>query len=254
MSRFQITTSWDDGYPLDARLADMLRARGIRATFYIPRSSERAVMDAAAMRRLSEDFEIGAHTLTHCDLTRARPEAVRAEMAGSKDWVEQMTGKSCKMFCFPRGKFRPVHVREAWEAGYVGCRTVELLSIRPPENPPLLATSVQAFPHSLTSYGKNLAKRGRWSRLRRLMALPAAGNWVGVAGSLLEEAAREGGTFHLWGHSWEFTSEDHWKLLGAALDRLQTYRDAPGFFTNAEVCAAAGNGARVLAEDFGKRG
>lgn len=240
MSRFLITTSWDDGYPLDLRLADLLWARGIQATFYVPRCCDRPVVGPAELRRLSNGFEIGAHTLTHCDLTQVAARVARAEIGDSKDWVEQITGKTCKMFCFPGGKFRPEHLRWVWEAGYTGCRTVELLSVEPPGYPPVLATSVQAFPHSMTSYGRNLAKRLRLARLWKLLALSPARDWVRLSGILLQEAERSGGVFHLWGHSWEFESDEHWKALAAALDHMQAYRDSADLFTNGQVCAAAG--------------
>ena len=41
-----ITTSWDDGHPLDFRVADF--AYGVRAcgTFYVPKESDRVTMSA----------------------------------------------------------------------------------------------------------------------------------------------------------------------------------------------------------------
>ena len=34
-----ITTSWDDGHPLDFKLAELLNKYNLKGTFYIPRSN-----------------------------------------------------------------------------------------------------------------------------------------------------------------------------------------------------------------------
>ena len=60
-----ITTSWDDGHPLDMRLAEMLVCNKLKATFYIPRHIPSGVMSQAQVRELSQTFEIGGHTLDH---------------------------------------------------------------------------------------------------------------------------------------------------------------------------------------------
>ena len=74
------TTSWDDGHPLDARVAELLSAHGFRGTFYMPLSNREGlpVMPPADVRRLGQGFEIGSHTIDHCYLqTVDRTEARR---------------------------------------------------------------------------------------------------------------------------------------------------------------------------------
>jgi peptidoglycan/xylan/chitin deacetylase (PgdA/CDA1 family) len=74
-----VTLSWDDGHPFDARIADMMLRHGLRGTFYISRIAERGTMSAAQIRELSQTFEVGAHTLGHIVLTRARDQQARRE-------------------------------------------------------------------------------------------------------------------------------------------------------------------------------
>ena len=76
-----ITTSWDDGHPSDMRLAEMLARHGLTGTFYIPRSISTGVMPDSDIRRLSSNFEIGAHTLNHVFLPDADDTTARAEIA-----------------------------------------------------------------------------------------------------------------------------------------------------------------------------
>src|SRR5215469_6765595 len=101
----RITTSWDDGHPLDLRLADLLRRHNISATFYIPRSAPHGVLNEAQIRELSESFEIGAHTLDHVFLTEVDDARASRQIRDSKAWLEDVTGRPCTMFCPPAGKY-----------------------------------------------------------------------------------------------------------------------------------------------------
>src|SRR5687768_14224449 len=98
-----ITTSWDDGHPLDLRIAEMLTRYGLTGTFYIPRSISTGVMSDVQLRDLSTQFEIGAHTLNHVFLTDTDSATARDEISGSKKWVEDTTGRPCTVFCPPAG-------------------------------------------------------------------------------------------------------------------------------------------------------
>ena len=64
------TTSWDDGHPLDTRIAELLSRHGFQGTFYVPLSNREGlpVMPPEEMRRLGRGFEIGSHTIDHCYL------------------------------------------------------------------------------------------------------------------------------------------------------------------------------------------
>ena len=70
MNRTFVTTSWDDGHPLDLRVAELLAKSGLTGTFYVPRSSQKPVMNRSQIRELSNSFEIGAHTLEHVMIDR----------------------------------------------------------------------------------------------------------------------------------------------------------------------------------------
>ena len=85
--RTYITTSWDDGHPLDLHVAALLAKHGIAGTFYVPATTELGVMSAAQLRELTPDFEIGAHTLHHVDLTRVSDRTAWQEIADSTAWL-----------------------------------------------------------------------------------------------------------------------------------------------------------------------
>lgn len=237
-----LTTSWDDGHPLDLRLAALLAQYGLPATFYIPRASPRPVMNQNQIRALSCSFEIGAHTLDHLYLDTASDAEAMAQLSGSRRWIEDVTAKSCRTFCFPGGKFRERQLPLVSAAGFLSARTAELLSLRHPAphaNLLLIPTTVQAFPHAPSAYLKNALRRGHATRLLRSGDLFHAHNWLALAKRLLSRALRNGGVFHLWGHSWEIEQQNHWQNLEDLFAVIQLHRSELRFFTNGDLCAAA---------------
>jgi hypothetical protein len=234
-----VTLSWDDGHPLDARIADMMLRHGLRGTFYIPRIAERGTMSAAQIRELSQTFEVGAHTLGHVVLTRARDEQARQEISGAKKWLEDVTGKPCLLFCPPGGRYAKRHLRMVEQAGYRAIRTVELLSLDWPRlGGALLSmpTSVQAWSHGSRSYLQNIMKRRSFRNLWRYVAHGRAVDWPELSRIIFAEARRQGGVFHLWAHSWEIEDRQAWQRLDDVMRFLADRRHEAPALTNGEVC------------------
>jgi len=127
--RAWLTTSWDDGNPLDLRIAEMLHANHLKGTFYVPRAIPTGVMSEAQIRELSESFEIGGHTLDHLFLPTIPDAQANLQIAGCKKWVEDTTGKPCRMFCPPAGKFNGVHLGMIAGAGFIGWRSERLTEL-----------------------------------------------------------------------------------------------------------------------------
>ncbi len=219
-----ITTSWDDGHPLDLRIAEMLSRFGLAGTFYIPRSAQTPTMTESSVRELAGAFEIGAHTLNHIYLTSTDDATARNEIESSKSWVENITGIPCPLFCPPGGKFGARHLHHIREAGFSAIRTVELLSLDAPRQHPgglkILPTSVQSHPHTSSAYLKNLVRRRSIANFRLYLTTAHSGDWVRTTEALLQTALRRGGVVHLWGHSWEIDKFDQWKPLEDALRLL----------------------------------
>jgi hypothetical protein len=59
-----LTTSWDDGHPLDFRVADLLSKYGLTGTFYIPRQCQTPTMSEEQVRELATSFGPISYTLT----------------------------------------------------------------------------------------------------------------------------------------------------------------------------------------------
>lgn len=234
-----ITTSWDDGHPLDLRVAELLTKYGLRGTFYVPMTAPNGTMTAAQTRELSSIFEIGAHTLHHVVLTEESEQQAWREIAGSKSWVEDKTGEPCLTFCAPEGKFSSCHVEMVRRAGFIGLRSVEFPSLDFPRwqsGVLLLPTSIQAYPHRPLAFARNAIKRMAVKNLWRFVTHGPSIEWPELARSFLHQALRSGGVFHLWGHSWELQETGQWNRLDETLRVMSEVLGQAAPLTNGQLC------------------
>lgn len=231
--RTLVTTSWDDGHVLDQRLADMLATYGIRGTFYIaPENSELKPderLSCEGVRTLAQNFEIGAHTLTHRHLPTLFVDEARREIAGSKEVLEKMIGRPVTSFCYPAGKYTKVHPPLVREAGFTCARTVKRFAYTAGNDPYEMPTSVHTYKHWLDVWGVlQLADYNPFRFLRLYRA------WDKQAVAMFDRVRREGGVFHLWGHSWEVEAHGDWERLEQVLQYIGGHADVQ-YVTNGEV-------------------
>jgi peptidoglycan/xylan/chitin deacetylase (PgdA/CDA1 family) len=233
-----VSTSWDDDSASGLKIAELLSARGLPGTFYVPtlRLGEGPVFSGADLRTLSANgFEIGAHTISHRILTELeQPELIR-EVAGCKEMLQQILGKEVTTFCYPKGRFNARVVREVERAGYRGARSTQILfsgSTFPPYEMP---TTVQAYPHRRSNYVRNLI------RLRAISALVNSApdlisfeNWLQLGKSLFDRVLHDGGTWHLYGHPWEIENLNLWAQVEEILDYVSR-RESVTYLNNGEI-------------------
>jgi peptidoglycan/xylan/chitin deacetylase (PgdA/CDA1 family) len=254
-----ITTSWDDGHPLDLRIAELLAKHGLRGTFYVPAASERGTMSPGQLRDLAASFEIGAHTLGHLVLTALDDVQARREIIGGKTWLEDTLGVPCAMFCPPKGRYGRRHGHMVRQAGYLGLRSGELGSLEFPRRDNALLvmpTTVQAYPHArVMDFVRNAVKRAALGNLWRFVVHGRSTEWDGLSRRLLRQTLAHGGVFHLWGHSWELGEQEQWRRLDAVLGAMVKVAHRAPPMSNGEICrrefARARDAASVLVAGHG---
>lgn len=69
-------------------------------------------------------FSVGAHSMTHPDLTALGADALRTEVAGSKEKAERVTHRPARFFAYPSGFYNLAVVDAVRAAGYDGAFTV----------------------------------------------------------------------------------------------------------------------------------
>jgi hypothetical protein len=134
-----VAVTFDDCYRDNLFAARVLKEIGLPACFFVPTGyvgtdhvfpwdrhlppmpnlSWDEVREMAAM-----GFEIGSHTVTHCDLGAVSPAQAWEEVVTSKAEIERQLRRSIRWFAYPFGG--PEHFRPEWvpllrEAGYEGC-------------------------------------------------------------------------------------------------------------------------------------
>ena len=161
-----VTTSWDDGHKCDARLARLLKEYGLKATFYVaPENQEFAKQDLLSLleiKGLSQDFEIGAHSMTHRRLPTISEQEAANEIIESKAVLEQVIGKEVKVFCYPGGAYTKVHAKLVKDAGYQYARTVARY-IFTVDDPYQAGTSVHVYNHG---FGLDLWQTARFVKFQ----------------------------------------------------------------------------------------
>jgi peptidoglycan/xylan/chitin deacetylase (PgdA/CDA1 family) len=234
-----VTTSWDDGDRSDLKLAELLGTRGIKGTFYIPITpfQARPALTHAEVRLLSsQGFEVGAHGFSHTLLWKLPAAELSREIVPCKPTLEGITGREVRMFCYPRGRYDTNVVEAVKAAGYHGARTVRMLATQSDFDPFEMPTTVQMFPHSKAGYLRNIARGSLNVQGLRVCISCASrlGNWFELSKSLFETVLRDGGVWHLYGHSWEIDELGLWHDLGQILDYIGNRKDVM-YVSNSEL-------------------
>jgi len=236
-----VTTSWDDGHPLDLKLTRMLRKYGLKGTFYVPVVyMHREVMDEKSLLKISDEFEVGSHTLTHASLTVISLVEARKEIHEGKRELEELIGRPTKMFAYPEGRYNAKIMELVKECGFIGARTVEFLKVRNPDCPYRMGVTLEVRPYTRVGFMRaaQILKCLMQERELRSFLLAQLGvianSWEGLAAVLFNYVCRNGGVFHLWGHSWEIEQFNMWSSLNAFL-RLVSQRKNVLHLCNSEV-------------------
>jgi peptidoglycan-N-acetylglucosamine deacetylase len=236
MKAIMLTTSWDDGHKDDIRLARMLKMHGLKGTFYIsPRDHEFAQQDlltSQEVKNISRDFEIGAHTLTHPRLLEISEKQAEEEICRSKTILEEITEGKIETFCYPYGVYAKAHVQLVKNAGYRYARTVARYKFGL-DNPYEAGTTVHAYSHGWF----DLWQIASFAKFRLGKALQYA-EWDALACAMFDRVIRDGGIYHLWGHSWEIDEHNDWERLERVFRYISAHPQVK-YVTNGELSTYA---------------
>jgi peptidoglycan/xylan/chitin deacetylase (PgdA/CDA1 family) len=222
-----ITTSWDDGHPLDLRLAGLLAKYGLKGTFYVPTQySEWPLMTKSEILELDRmGMEIGSHTVNHAILPQLTEAHARRELTDSRKALEDLLGKPVPAFCFPKGRFNSRTCTLVREAGYKLARTTVGFHMERRFDPSCMPVSVQFVRHPRSIHIRHALKE---ANVKGLL------NWLRLCGlvtdlerlclMMMKSAAAEGGLFHIWGHSWEVDALGLWRQLEQVFQTASSMR------------------------------
>jgi peptidoglycan/xylan/chitin deacetylase (PgdA/CDA1 family) len=126
----RIALSFDDGMEDNHHVvAPILHEYGITGTFYVTTGllgrpnpflpgGARMMTEAELREVASHGFEIGAHTVTHPDLSTLSYADCLREMTESREWLETTLGRPVTTFAYPFCRYAPDAIAAARAAGF----------------------------------------------------------------------------------------------------------------------------------------
>lgn len=244
-NKFIITTSWDDGSIYDRRLVRLLKKYSIKGTFYISKEFDYTPKGGEKVERVSDDeakvlyqdFEVGAHSITHTYFNDLDGEQIKEEVFSSKKYLEELLGRDIKVFCYPGGRHNDTAIEAIRSSGFLGARTTELFNFDVKDRF-LMPTTINCYPFPFGT-GSAKIKASRFLKNIRLayrsnFPIRALFGWKSLAKFLFEKAENEKGVFHLWGHSWEIEKNGMWEDLEEVFKYISNKNNAE-YMTNSEA-------------------
>ncbi|HEY6779931.1 MAG TPA: polysaccharide deacetylase family protein [Thermoleophilaceae bacterium] len=129
--RKPIVLTFDDGFRSQVEQAlPVLKRLGWPGVLYLEVASlhtpgSAGISTAGVRALLRAGWELGAHTLTHPDLTTVGVDQLREEVAGSRRLLRRRFHVPVDAFCYPAGKYDDTVVAAVEHAGYRTATTVD---------------------------------------------------------------------------------------------------------------------------------
>ncbi len=230
-----ITTSWDDGYPLDWKLAELLNKYNLPGTFYIPKTNtEYEVMDEYSIIDLSKQFEIGGHTMNHVRISEDSKPTLYQRDCRLLSLAHRPAWTTAGIFLLSGGVFNNAAVEFTLQSGFQIIRTTELLNPGLTQKGSVFPTTIQVYNHSGFTYIKHLLLRSKFESLRIFFKIGNTNQLSKMVENYIEQILSYGGCFHLWGHSWEIEKFGLWNQLEEMLQLMSGIAEAK-YITNAQL-------------------
>ncbi len=217
-----LTLSYDDGVEQDIRLMEILDKYGIRCTFNLNSgcwAEEGTVYPAGHIHRRmprsrvedlyrNPNHEVAAHCLTHASLTELNPAQIAHEVLADRENLEAMFGGLVRGLAYPFGTYSAEVVEALKATGVAYARTV-------------VSTNDFSIPNE-------------WLTLHPTCHHNAP-NLTALCDRFLSDSVPFGSKlFYLWGHSYEFESDDNWQVI-EEFCRKMSGRDDIWYATNIAI-------------------
>lgn len=122
LRRCEVALTFDDGYAdASTQAAPMLRRYGDVATFFVATGyiGTPGHITKSEIRGLAQTgMQIGAHTVSHPDLTRLPIGAVEKEVRSSRSALQAISGQPVDAFAYPSGRYSPGVEAVVRDAGF----------------------------------------------------------------------------------------------------------------------------------------
>jgi len=214
-----LTLSYDDGVEQDRKLIEILNRYGIKAAFNLNSGIQSGSsqwerngitirrMNVASLPALYRGHEIAVHSLTHPRLENMDEETVVNELEQDKINLERIFGAKMYGMAYPYGTFTDKVKEIVGRCGLLYARGVA-------------STFSFDIPKDLLSYQPTAKHTDT-----RLMELAEA---------FIKLKPESPQVFYLWGHSYEFDTDNNWQVI-EDFCKLISNKDDIYYATNAQA-------------------
>lgn len=205
-----VTFSYDDGPENDARLIALFDKYNVKGTFHLNSQKYLAMSEAelADVRELYKNHEISCHTQHHGWPSRMPPPSVVSETLEDRKVLERIAGYPVVGMSYPYGNYNDEAISAMRACGIVYSRTTK---------------NSQSFgmPEDFMAWHPTCHHRDAADRVAAF--LPN-----------LEKPAGYAPLFYIWGHSYEFRTEEDWAYIEDVVSQLAN-RDDLWYATNIDI-------------------
>lgn len=114
-----VVLTFDDGFVSQWGAVQALNARGMVGVFFI--TTGQPHLAPWQLRQMAgQGHEIGAHTITHADLTTVSNARLWSELADTRSYLAQVTGQPVDFFAYPYGAYDSRVIAAVQAVGYRG--------------------------------------------------------------------------------------------------------------------------------------
>ncbi|MBR4954813.1 MAG: polysaccharide deacetylase family protein [Clostridia bacterium] len=216
------TISYDDGVDQDIRLIDLMKKYGIKGTFNInselfppedfcwPQGTIHRRMPVSKLMAAFDtpNVEVAVHGAKHLYPTAVPASVAMCDFIDDRRNLEKLFGRLIRGAAYPFGRYDQSTLEILKNAGIVYCRT--------------------------TKSTKTFELPGNWLELHPTChhndpaLFELADKFINTAPRYLPYF------FYLWGHSYEFESNDNWDRIESLLDKISHHEDV-WYCTNMEA-------------------
>ncbi len=204
-----LTFSYDDGPESDVRLAEIFNKYGVKCTFHLNGTYYKDITEERAeeLRRIYAGHEVACHTLQHGWPTRMPAQAVIRETWEDRQMLEGIFGYPVVGMSYPCGNYGDEAISAMRACGIVYSRTID-------------STGSCELPVDFMRWHPT-CHHNRATEMSERFIKDLDNHW---GGPLL----------YIWGHSFEFRTEEDWRTMEDAVARMSG-NDKVWYATNIEI-------------------
>ena len=205
-----VTFSYDDGPANDPRIVALFNKYGVKGTFHLNSRKYIGMTEDEldVIRDTYKGHEISCHTVHHGFLNRMPPASIVSEVIEDRKLLEHIAGYPVVGMSYPYGKYNDTTISALKSCGIVYSRTTQKESHAMELPRDFLEWHPTCHHKDVCQYIDSFLKN-----IDRV--------WSSI--------------FYIWGHSYEFDTEEKWAVFEEQISRLVEHKEKIWFASNIEI-------------------